>query len=133
MNFGDILDQWDKQAGGSRVKEAGDKDADAEKPQAETGPQRRRRLLSKRADAVIDLHGLTRDEAWSSLEAFFHDGKRRGCEKLLIVHGKGNHSPGEAVLSRIAREFIERCPFAGESGYGNAASGGSGATWVILK
>jgi DNA-nicking Smr family endonuclease len=133
VDFGNILDQWDKQTGGSGARGTGDKDADAGKPPAETGAARRRRLLAKRADAVIDLHGLTRDEAWSSLETFFHDGKRRGCEKLLIIHGKGNHSPGEAVLSRTAREFIERCPFAGESGYGNAASGGSGATWVILK
>lgn len=131
MNFGDILDQWDKKTGGSGTKGAGAKDADGFP--AETGAERRRRLLSKRADAVIDLHGLTRDEAWSSLETFFQDGKGRGYEKLLIIHGKGNHSAGEAVLSRAAREFIERCPLAGESGYGNAASGGSGATWVILK
>jgi DNA-nicking Smr family endonuclease len=132
VNFGDILDQWDKQTGGSLPKGAADKDADAGKIQADAGAERRR-LLAKRADAAIDLHGLTRDEAWAALENFFNDGKRRGFEKLLIVHGKGNHSPGEAVLSRTVREFIERCPFAGKSGCGNAASGGSGATWVILK
>jgi DNA-nicking Smr family endonuclease len=131
VNFGDILDQWDKETGG--LKAAGKKDADLQKIPAETGAERRRRLLSKRADAVIDLHGLTRDEAWNSLEIFFHDGKQRGFEKLLIVHGKGNHSRGEAVLNRTAREFIERCPFAGESGHGSAALGGTGATWVILK
>ncbi|MDR1238533.1 MAG: Smr/MutS family protein [Treponema sp.] len=132
MNFGDILNQWDKQTGGVKPGEAGDKETFPISP-AESGAERRRRLLAKRADAVIDLHGLIRDEAWSSLEKFFNDGKRRGFEKLLIIHGKGNHSPGEAVLSRTAREFIEQCPFAGESGCGNAASGGSGVTWVILK
>ncbi|MDR2258745.1 MAG: Smr/MutS family protein [Treponema sp.] len=131
MNFGDILDQWDKKTGGFKAE--GKKDADQPRIPAETAAERRRRLLSKRADAVIDLHGLTRDEAWSSLDTFFHDGKQRGFEKLLIIHGKGNHSQGEAVLSRTAREFIERCPFAGESGYGTAALGGTGATWVILK
>jgi DNA-nicking Smr family endonuclease len=133
MNFGDILDQWDQQTGGFRANETGGKDGNVSRVPAETGPERRRRLLSKRADAVIDLHGLTRDEAWSALEAFFHQGKQRGFEKLLIIHGKGNHSAGEAVLSRTTRDFIERCPFAGESGCGNAASGGSGATWVFLK
>jgi DNA-nicking Smr family endonuclease len=35
------------------------------------------------------------------------------------------------VLKRTVREFIERCPFAGESGQGPA--GGAGATWVLLK
>jgi DNA-nicking Smr family endonuclease len=36
-------------------------------------------------------------------------------------------------LKRSVREFIERCPHAGENGHEKAASGGSGATWVILK
>jgi DNA-nicking Smr family endonuclease len=112
-------------------------DKDADNPEnagtTESGQERRRRLLSQRADAVLDLHGLTRDEAWCSLENFFYQGKRQGFEKLLIIHGKGNHSSGEAVLSRTVREFIEHCPWAGESGRGNAGSGGSGTTWVLLK
>jgi DNA-nicking Smr family endonuclease len=33
--------------------------------------ERRHRLLHTRADAVIDLHGLNRDEAWHALESFF--------------------------------------------------------------
>ncbi|MDR1277167.1 MAG: Smr/MutS family protein [Treponema sp.] len=174
MNFGDILDQWNRRQNLANAKNrrkgpdsgtgglqpaAGETpgqpeperadplsvwlringvyDKDADKPEdagtAESAQERRRRLLTKRADAVLDLHGLTRDEAWSSLEDFFNAGKRQGFEKLLIIHGKGNHSPGEAILSRTVREFIERCPFAGESGHGSAVSGGSGTTWVLLK
>jgi DNA-nicking Smr family endonuclease len=136
QNFGDILDQWDKESSGIPDKDAGSPDggspSEAGRP-AEPPAQRRRRLHSKKPDAVIDIHGLTRDEAWSALEQFFSDAKRQGFEKLLIIHGKGNHSEGEAVLKRSTGEFIERCPFAGESGHGNAASGGSGATWVLLK
>jgi DNA-nicking Smr family endonuclease len=49
----------------------------------------------------------------------------------MIIHGKGNHSRGEAVLGRTVREFIEHCPFAGESGHGR--EGGTGTTWVLLK
>jgi DNA-nicking Smr family endonuclease len=163
MNFGDILDQWDQQSrkssGKGKKSPAGqnpagqepertdpltvwlrrngiyDKDAGdpAAAETAESPASRRRRLRASRPDAVLDLHGLNRDEAWLSLENFFRAGKQRGLEKLLIIHGKGNHSPGEAVLSRTVREFIERCSFAGESGHGDAASGGSGATWVLLK
>jgi DNA-nicking Smr family endonuclease len=106
-----------------------DKDSIEEEQLADSA-ERRKRLLNKRPDAVIDLHGLIRDEAWSSLTAFFQDARRRGFEKLLIIHGKGNHSSGEAVLKRTVREFVERCPFAGESGHGNASQG---ATWVLLK
>jgi hypothetical protein len=173
MDFGDILDEWDRQTAAARGKKAvsrkktagggegserdgrndsgggslkrtdpltrwlrvnGVYDKDAEGESAELSPgDRRRRLLAKRPDALIDLHGLTRDEAWNSLEIFFRDSRNRGLEKILIIHGKGNHSGQEGVLKETVRTYIERCPFAGESGRGSAALGGGGATWVFLK
>jgi len=30
-------------------------------------------------------------------------------------------------------DFIERCPFAGESGKEKTNAGGDGATWILLK
>jgi DNA-nicking Smr family endonuclease len=135
VKFGDILDQWEKQGRGPGGTGVYDKDAadPAAHEKAAAQARRRRRLRTKRPDATLDLHGQTQDEARLSLENFFHDGKQRGLEKLLVIHGKGNHSPEGSVLSRAVREFIERCPFAGESGGGDAASGGSGVTWVLLK
>jgi DNA-nicking Smr family endonuclease len=110
-------------------------DKDAEDPElngdALPAAERRRRLLARRPDASIDLHGLTAEEAWSALEHFFETSRRQGCRKLAIIHGKGNHSRGEAVLKRLVRQFIEGCPFAGESGHGS--QGGTGTTWVVLK
>jgi DNA-nicking Smr family endonuclease len=163
VDFGDILDKWDrltgespgkqaasargarKRAGGGnrgaellnawlRVNEVIDKDAElsGSAEPSERG-ERRRRLREKKPDAVLDLHGQTRDEARRSLDGFFRLGRQQGLEKLLIVHGKGNHSKGEAALKRVVREYIERCAFAGESGQAAAAQGGSGATWVLLK
>jgi DNA-nicking Smr family endonuclease len=126
MNFEDILNKWEKNNG------IYDKDVEAERERI--SPQERRsRLKNKKPEAELDIHGLNRDEAWKELEIFFNDSKGKGLEKLLIIHGKGNHSAGEAVLKRIVMEFIEHCPFAGESGRGKAAAGGEGATWVLLK
>jgi DNA-nicking Smr family endonuclease len=126
MNFEDILNKWEKNNG------IYDKDMEAGKEQI--NPQERRsRLKNKKPDAELDIHGLTRDEAWKALEIFFNDSKRNGLEKILIIHGKGNHSTGEAVLKRLVMEFIEHCSFAGESGRGKAVTGGEGATWVLLK
>jgi DNA-nicking Smr family endonuclease len=160
MNFGDILEQWDRQTAKTRRSGKGipgsgktgeelekvdpleawlrvngiyDKDAEAETARIDNAGAKRRRLLAKTADAVLDLHGMTRDEAWTALDTFFRDSRRRGFEKLLVIHGKGNHSQGDVVLKETARSFIENCPFAGESGHGRAAAGGSGATWVLLK
>jgi len=126
MNFEDILNKWEKNNG------IYDKDREAESVQI--NPQERRsRLKNKKPDAELDIHGLSRDEAWQALETFFNDSKGKGLEKVIIIHGKGNHSKGEAVLKSIVMKFIEHCPFAGESGRGKAAAGGEGATWIILK
>jgi DNA-nicking Smr family endonuclease len=155
MDFGDILDKWEKgrplpagKSGGTaeeppprradpltewlRANPVYDKDAGLEEPPAATG-ERRRRLLRKRPDAEIDLHGLLRDQAWEALEAFFRESRRRGFEKVLVIHGKGNHGAGEGLLKKLTARFIENCPFAGESGHNPAAGGGSGVTWVILR
>ncbi|GAB1481856.1 Smr/MutS family protein [Treponema sp.] len=115
-----------------RVNGVMDKDAE-EEDSIQNAAAKRRYLRAKAPDATIDLHGLTRDEAWLRLSAFFADSRRHGAEKILIVHGKGNHSEGEAILKRVTRDFIERCAFAGESGQADARSGGSGASWVLLK
>ena len=142
MNFGDILDKWEKQspAGSGYERDAAafrDRDEDASK-EISLG-ERRFRLRRKKPDASVDLHGLTRDDAWTALETFFDDSRRKGYEKLLIIHGKGNHTAGdapyvsEAVLKDLTKRFIERCTYAGESGYNPAKGGGTGATWVILK
>ena len=135
MNFGAILDKWEKQTSGNKVydKDAGST-ADAARGRKTNGA-RRSRLLRKKPDAFIDLHGLNRDEAWKSLEMFFENSRDNGLEKVQIIHGKGSHSNGanESALRELSRLFIENCSFAGESGHCSAREGGSGATWVILK
>jgi len=131
MDFGDILNKWEKHRGpdGDTVN-----NRDAEESNGRTGAQeRRRRLRNKKPDAELDIHGQNRGEAWQSLEKFFGESRVKGLEKLLIIHGKGNHSEGESVLKRVVMEFIEHCPYAGESGRGKASAGGEGATWVLLK
>lgn len=155
MDFGDILDAWDRQtsqAGKKREKGIGengavvnamtawlrvngvyDKDAESREEEDRRSAERRRRLKVKKPDAVLDLHGHTQDEAWTAMETFFEESRRQELEKVLLIHGKGNHSEKEAVLKRLVLRFIEKCPYAGESGQPNAEFGGSGATWVLLK
>ena len=111
-----------------------DKDtAAADSPERESPAERRRRLHAMKCDAVIDLHGLTRDDAWARLESFFANAVRRGLEKVLIIHGKGTHSAEDPVLGPMVRVFLEQHRHAGESGHSDKESGGTGSTWVILK
>ena len=161
MDFAEILDKWEKQTPQNKVYNK-DKSRDAEFPddpsseaavfpEKQRGPAHRSKLLRKKPEASIDLHGLSTEEAWTALQSFFQDSRRKGLEKIRIVHGKGNHSSPDSshigtsrrdapmskcpsgVLRDLSRRFIETCPFAGESGHGSAKEGGSGATWVILK
>jgi DNA-nicking Smr family endonuclease len=126
MDYNNILNKW--------LDKNGVSDKDAETGERKANPaDRRRRLLRKVADATLDLHSLTQGEAWQALDEFFEAGKAQGFEKLLIIHGKGNHGESDGVLKDLTRKYIEDCPFAGESGHSAAAAGGSGATWVLLK
>ena len=131
MNFGDILDKWEKQHN-DNGEEIYEKDT-AKSGERSGAQEKRRRLRNKKPDAELNIHGHTRDEAWQALEVFFGEAKEKGHEKVLVIHGKGNHSPGDSVLKRVVIDFIERCPFAGESGRGKASAGGEGATWVLIK
>ncbi|MDR2793272.1 MAG: Smr/MutS family protein [Treponema sp.] len=108
-------------------------DKDADKKALYSTSENRARLLRKEPDAFIDLHNLTQDRAWEALESFFQECSVQELEKVLIIHGKGNHSDGESVLKHLVQKFIEKNPLAGESGHNPAKTGGSGVTWVILK
>jgi DNA-nicking Smr family endonuclease len=140
MDFGAILDTWEKSNSGSAAPDRGQAalplrefGRGAERGRLRAMQDRRRRLRNKKPDAQLDLHGKSRDEARLALEDFFEASKDQGLEKVLVIHGKGNHSEGDAALRRVVSDFIERCPYAGESGRGKAASGGDGVTWVLLK
>lgn len=138
MNFGEILEKWEKQ---NPENVAYIKEKSKDVPVFTKKSERRNRLLKKKCDDSIDLHGLNREEAWTALENFFESSRKKGFEKLLIIHGKGNHYSGSIenfsqnrnMLKEVSRRFIELCSFAGESGYSHAKEGGTGSTWVILK
>lgn len=111
-----------------------DKDKAAAEYEESAKMESREYLRTMRPEARIDLHGLTRDEAWARLNSFVNDCIRRNLKKILIVHGKGNHSHGsDPVLGPMVRTFIEQNKSLGSSGHPDRSMGGTGATWVIIK
>lgn len=111
-----------------------DKDAqDSQDPAPLDNQAEKRRLRAMRPQAEIDLHGMTLEEAYGALVTFFDDAVRRDYQKVLIIHGKGNHSQNGPVLARFVQKFLETHAQAGETGHPKGRDGGTGSTWVILK
>jgi DNA-nicking Smr family endonuclease len=158
MDFGNILDEWERitrergdSSKGARVESAldgqgssraleawiaangvGDKDAEPE-PAAADRALEARRLAALKPQAVLDLHGMTAEEATLAIATFIEHASRRGLEKVLVIHGKGLHSAGAPVLKKAAMRALEAHPMAGRFGPADRDEGGSGALWVLLK
>ncbi len=86
-----------------------------------------------KTDAVIDLHGMTIKEAEEALNFFFDHAYRSGFKKVIIIHGKGNHSRNGPVLKDWVKKYLSLCRKAGRTGTPGRNQGGTGATWVMIK
>ncbi len=126
-----LLSEWLDRYGAPAAHEARERDASS--AGGRSGGPSLRELEALPVDASVDLHGLRAAEAEERLEAFLRDSAAAGARKVLVVHGKGNHSPDEPVLKAVTRRVLERSPHAGRSGHADKAQGGSGATWVLLR
>jgi len=82
---------------------------------------------------VLDLHGMTREEARKEVEIFISSMRRCGLRKGLIIHGKGLHSEGRAILDSLVSDCLENNGEVGEFRRAQAKDGGSGATWFLLR
>lgn len=83
------------------------------------------------AQAELDLHMMTRDEARREVSAFLEGSKTEGLTKVRIITGKGTHSVnGVGVLNEYVRGMLER----GGWEYFNAKydEGGEGVLEVLL-
>ncbi len=144
MDFGRILDSWERREhggadGGVDMGEALRRfppPAEGEEREAqerESPGERLRRLKRLPPQAQLDLHGMTAAGAGKALQEFLRSSRQRGLHKVLVIHGKGNHSPGEPVLHKVVRTVLERSPHAGAFGPAPRQAGGRGATWVALR
>lgn len=122
-DFGKILDQWER-TGSSAVPT----DKDDEEPQEIRVHPRRLPI-----DDTLDIHGLSVEEASLRLDAFIDKGLKEGYTKLLVVHGKGNHSDEEPVLADAVRNSLEADSRVGAFGHPERSLGGRGATWFIVR
>jgi len=87
-------------------------------------------------DAQLDLHGLRREDAEAALERFLREKRARRERCLLVVHGKGQHSPGGLGVLRgeIAAWLSQGRTSVHVSAFATAGreDGGEGAVYVLL-
>jgi DNA-nicking Smr family endonuclease len=97
---------------------------------------RRLRRGQYAVDGRLDLHGLGADEARHAVEAFVKKRSQDGDRVVLVVHGKGNHSPrGQAVLrGEIAAWLSQGRSARHVAAFATAPDdhGGTGALLVLL-
>lgn len=84
----------------------------------------------------IDLHGLIADEARVRVRDFLKKAWREEMRCVLIVHGRGHHSQGEAVLRQELPAWLAQIGV-GERimAFSSAPpkDGGVGASYILLR
>ena len=149
MDFGKILESWEKQENPDRKKNnernemdhlldryhpgEGDSRDDSVTNEPEHPSERRKRLLAMKPQASLDLHGSTAEEAVRLIRGFIEKSVSEGLRKVMIIHGKGHHSADGPVLSRVVADEVGNHPLAGENGLAAGREGGRGARWVVLR
>jgi DNA-nicking Smr family endonuclease len=91
------------------------------------------RFRRVRPQAALDLHGKSASEAIPLIAEFLSRCGRAGLEKVLIIHGKGNHSTGGHIMTDLVRKTLESSDLAGNFGPAGKEDGGRGATWVKVR
>jgi DNA-nicking Smr family endonuclease len=88
-------------------------------------------------DGRLDLHGMSAGEARAHIEMFLRTMRARGERCVLVIHGKGEHSPrGVAVLrGEIAAWLSQGASSEHVAAFVTAseADGGEGAVYVLLR
>jgi DNA-nicking Smr family endonuclease len=88
-------------------------------------------------DARIDLHGSTARQARTELALFLRTMRARGERCVLVIHGKGEHSPDGAGVLRgeIAAWLSQSAASEHVAAFATAmgGDGGEGAVYVLLR
>jgi DNA-nicking Smr family endonuclease len=151
MNFGKVLDDWEKNKGKKPGKRAERSDDNMEHWLDMYGPEKgqdkedatdsgrtllsasRKQLLDMDVQDSLDLHGFTAAEAAHRIDDFLSVSAAKGLRKVLIIHGKGKHSSRPSVLTKVVADRVARHSLAGENRLSDKKDGGSGARWIILR
>lgn len=79
-----------------------DKSHPVDRPRTAIARPRKKRGV----EAVLDLHGLRVVEAISQVKSFCEASKKKGCHRVLIIHGKGSGKLKVEVTDFLLRSSL---------------------------
>ena len=83
---------------------------------------------------IIDLHGMTTEEALIELNIFIKKNYENQSKYILIIHGKGlNNKEGVAPLKRLVQKLIINCDIAMASTSAGIKDGGYGEIINLME
>lgn len=83
-------------------------------------------------DAILDLHGMSVDEAKDSVEIFLQQCVNKGIRVALIIHGKGSHS-GTPTLKNKLNHWLRKVNVVLAFCSAAPTHGSRGAIYVLFK
>lgn len=105
---------------------------------AKSGLQHRRFSQLKqgkiKAEATLDLHEHTSDEALIAIDDFLNRCQQRNMKTVCVIHGKGHFSTGNTpVLKNLLNHYLREHPSVIAFHSAKRTEGGTGAIYVLLK
>ena len=82
---------------------------------------------------VLDLHGLTVQQARAELIDFLNDCELMALRHVIIIHGKGYRSKEKPVIKPMINRWLRVAPTVLAFHSAQPEDGGSGAVYVLLK
>ena len=83
-------------------------------------------------EAVLDLHGMTIDEAMTAVDDFLHQCLRERMRIVLVIHGKG-HSSSVPILKNKLNQWLRTTDTVLAFCSAAPHHGSRGAMYVLLK
>ncbi len=93
---------------------------------------RKLRLGQYNAEAFLDLHGKTSDEARESLSGFLLQCQEKGLRHIMIIHGKGRHDKAPILKNKL-NHWLRQTPQVIAFCTATLKDGGTGAMYVLLR
>lgn len=84
-----------------------------------------------KSEAILDLHGMTVNEARIAVSEFLMKCHTERLRSIMIIHGKGHNSG--SILRNKVYQWLPQCSFVLAVCSAIAKDGGNGVVYVLLK